>query len=146
MRGARRNLLPSRYSTTAATSARMRQVKRHDTKPELVVRAVFRSLARRFSSNVGGLPGKPDFCIRAEKKVVFVHGCYWHRHTCAKGLSLPKRNQPLWNEKFARTKARDRAARHKLHLMGWRSLILWECELRGDDWIERLTKFLSKTE
>lgn len=126
-------------------SAVMRAVKSRDTTPELAVRAAVRALGygRRYRLNGGKLPGKPDLVFATLGKVVFVHGCFWHGHRCARGARAPKQNAAYWAAKIARNRTRDIASLRALRRDGWRTLVVWECETRDDDFLSRkLAHFL----
>lgn len=130
----------------AKRSAVMRAVKSRDTAPELTVRAAVRELgyARRYRLNGACLPGKPDLVFGAMRKAVFVHGCFWHGHTCAKA-SKPKSNADYWLAKIAGNKARDRQHNRALRGLGWRVLTVFECAAqpsRIDRLTPRLIRFL----
>jgi DNA mismatch endonuclease (patch repair protein) len=126
-------------------SAVMRAVKSRDTAPELTVRAVVRELgyARRYRLNNASLPGKPDLVFGAMRKVIFVHGCFWHGHDCKRGARQPKDNAAYWRTKIARNVARDRASLKALNDDAWSALVIWECETRDNATLARkLKKFL----
>ncbi len=123
----------------------MRAVKSRDTGPELNVRAAVRELgyARRYRLNGANLPGKPDLVFSALRKVIFVHGCFWHGHTCKRGARQPKDNAAYWRAKIARNVARDGASLKALTQVAWSPLVIWECEIRDADALSRkLAKFL----
>lgn len=129
----------------AKRSAIMRAVKSRDTAPELAVRAVVRELgyARRYRLNGAALPGKPDLVFGAMRKVVFVHGCFWHGHDCKRGARQPKDNADYWRAKIERNTKRDNASLKALRADGWAALIVWECETRDRDTLARkLSTFL----
>ena len=129
-----------------ARSKNMSKIKGRDTRPELFVRKRLYKLGFRYRLNVKDLPGRPDIVFRKLKKTIFVHGCFWHRHLNCKYATSPKTNAKFWQEKFEKTRIRDERAIGDLKDLGWRSLIIWECELKEntDDWLEkRLKKFLS---
>lgn len=131
----------------AKRSAVMRAVKSSDTAPERAVRAAVRGLGygRRYRLNGAGLPGKPDLVFRMLGKAVFVHGCFWHGHDCARGARMPKQNAAYWRTKIARNMARDDAALKALHAAGWRALVVWECETRDQAALSRkLASFLKR--
>lgn len=112
----------------AATSARMRRVRRADTNAERVVRALATRLGLRYRIRNPDLPGSPDFANRSRRWAVFVHGCFWHAHARCQGASVPRRNRSYWTAKFAANKARDVLVLRKLHDMGFRTAVVWECE------------------
>lgn len=129
----------------AKRSAVMRAVKSRDTTPELAVRAAARAagFARRYRIGGGDLPGKPDLVFGAMRKVVFVHGCFWHGHACKRGARKPKDNAAYWSAKIARNVARDAASLAALKAQGWSALVIWECETRDAAALtSRLRKFL----
>jgi len=111
-------------------SAVMRQVKGRDTRPELAVRRLTWRLGGRYRLNRADLPGKPDIVLAGRRLVVFVHGCFWHGHDCARGARVPKANRDYWVAKIGRNRMRDAAARERLTALGWRVETVWECELR----------------
>lgn len=121
----------------------MRAVRAFDTKPEMVVRKIAHRLGYRYRLHVRTLPGKPDLVFGPRKKVIFVHGCFWHRHNCSYGRSMPSTRILYWRGKFKRNVARDRKARAMLRKSGWQVLIVWECVTRKQDVLEqRLAEFL----
>lgn len=127
----------------AQRSERMRRVKGKDTRPELRVRRLAHGLGYRFRLHRADLPGRPDLAFIGRRKVVFVHGCFWHRHDCAAGRRLPKSRVEFWSAKLEANAARDAATDARLIHEGWRSLVIWECESRDDDHIKsRLREFL----
>lgn len=124
-------------------SAVMRAVKGANTKPELRVRKLLWSAGRRYRLNARELPGKPDIVFRQAKRAIFVHGCFWHGHDCKRGARQPKANAGYWKAKIARNVARDANALGALKADGWRSLVLWECEMKDDAALSRrLARFL----
>lgn len=106
----------------------MSAVRAKDTKPELVVRRLAHGLGLRFRLHAAELPGVPDLVFRSRRSVVFVHGCYWHMHTCKKGRSTPVTNATFWQTKRAATKKRDARQRRQLARLGWSVLVVWECQ------------------
>jgi DNA mismatch endonuclease (patch repair protein) len=123
----------------------MASIRSKDTKPELLVRRLLHRAGYRYRLHRRDLPGKPDLTFAARRKVIFVHGCFWHQHdaeACLDGRK-PKSNTGYWHEKLERNVARDRAAVEQLTAAGWQSLIIWECETRDDELLtERLSAFL----
>lgn len=111
-------------------SAVMRAVKSRDTGPELAVRKILRSLAPGYRLNRADLPGKPDIVYGRRRLAIFVHGCFWHGHDCPRGARMPKDNADYWREKIARNRARDAKTIEALEAMGWRPLVIFECELK----------------
>ncbi len=112
-------------------SAVMRRVKGSGTKPELAVRRLVWRLAGRYRLNRADLPGSPDIVLAGRRLAIFVHGCFWHGHDCARGARVPKANRDYWLGKVARNRARDAAARTALSAAGWRVETVWECELKA---------------
>jgi DNA mismatch endonuclease (patch repair protein) len=111
-------------------SAVMRRVKGRDTTPERQVRRLIWSLGGRYRLNRADLPGKPDIVLAGRRLAIFVHGCFWHGHTCARGARVPKANRDYWTAKIARNRARDTTAQAALAAKGWRVEVVWECELK----------------
>jgi DNA mismatch endonuclease (patch repair protein) len=129
--------------TKAERSRIMAAVKGKDTKPEMVVRRLVWQLGYRYRLNVRRLPGCPDLVFSSQRKAIFVHGCFWHRHSCADGRSMPASRVNYWRQKFKRNLARDAKCRRELARMGWRVLTIWECQTRKPDSVEsRLIAFL----
>lgn len=116
----------------AMRSRIMSRIRSKDTKPEMVVRRLVTALGYRYRLHVGTLPGKPDLVFRRSRKVIFIHGCYWHRHNCKRGRSLPASNTAFWQGKWAANKRRDREVLRGLRSMGYRILVVWECELHNE--------------
>jgi DNA mismatch endonuclease (patch repair protein) len=114
-------------------SAVMRAVKSSDTKPEIAVRKALHALGYRYRLNVKTLPGKPDLVFPKHRAVIFVHGCFWHGHSCKRGKRVPKTNTAYWTEKIARNKARDKKNTAALKKLGWRVITVWECEAKTLD-------------
>ena len=108
----------------------MAAVKSKDTTPEMVVRRVLRTLGFRYRLHCANITGSPDVAFPGKQKAIFVHGCFWHRHTCRNGRAMPKSNTAFWEKKFYRNKSRDRKVRHSLRQKGWDVLIIWECWTR----------------
>ena len=121
----------------------MRAVKGKDTKPEMIVRRMAHALGYRYRLHRKDLPGKPDLVFVGRKKVIFVHGCFWHGHDCARGSRQPKTNAEYWRAKIARNISRDAANLQALDAQGWQALVLWECDLKDRDALAvRLRDFL----
>lgn len=115
------------------------------TSPEIIVRQLIYSLGYRYRLHRKGLPGCPDIVFSAKKKVIFINGCYWHRHTCKKGRSKPETRKDFWQTKFFRTKQRDKATRKKLKNIGWQILTIWECQIKNVEKLKKMvTEFLEK--
>ena len=108
----------------------MRRIRSKDTGPEMVVRRQIFALGYRYRLHERRLPGCPDIVFSSRKKVIFVHGCFWHRHAGCKLATMPASRQEYWTPKFLRTMERDRDAIVKLKEIGWQVLIIWECETK----------------
>jgi DNA mismatch endonuclease, patch repair protein len=118
-------------------SAVMARVKGRDTGPERVVRRLLWRLGARYRLNRKDLPGVPDIVLPGRKLAIFVHGCFWHGHDCARGARVPKANRDYWVAKVARNRARDALSLERLAVLGWRVETIWECELKDAEAIER---------
>src|SRR5882724_3309465 len=128
--------------TPAIRRRTMQAVKSRDTAPELLVRRLLHSLGYRYRLYADELASCPDIVFRSRRKVIFIHGCFWHGHNCARGARIPKTNTEYWRNKVARNRARDLSARSELKRSGWAVLVLWECELRDEAAVtERLVFF-----
>lgn len=134
-------------SVDPAVSDRMRNVKRHDTAPEISLRKYLFSQGYRYRIHRRDLPGRPDVVFPGRRKVVFVHGCFWHGHEGCRKSRLPKTRTAYWRNKIANNVARDGRAITLLEEQGWRVLVAWECEIRRHgDFIDRLHSFLDEDE
>lgn len=127
--------------TKEQRSRNMSAVRAKDTKPEKRVRSALHKIGFRFSLHHNDLPGKPDLVLPRYKTVIFVHGCFWHGHNCAKG-KLPTTNVQFWQEKLSGNAERDRKNQKTLKEAGWNLFIIWECEL--DRGISEALNFLIK--
>ncbi len=129
--------------TPEQRSRTMRAVKSGDTAPEMAVRSLAHGLGYRFRLRRKDLPGKPDLVFPRLARVVFVHGCFWHGHDCARGAREPKANAEYWRAKIGRNRLRDEANLERLAELGWRALVIWECELKDSARVRRrLARFL----
>jgi DNA mismatch endonuclease (patch repair protein) len=121
----------------------MRAVRSKDTGPELTVRKLLHSAGFRYRLHSDKLAGRPDIVFPARRKVIFVHGCFWHGHDCARGVRVPKTNVDYWVAKVRRNKQRDVATMATLAEQEWKSLVIWECEMKDQPkMLERLIAFL----
>jgi len=123
----------------------MSRIRGKDTKPEMVVRSMVHRMGYRFRLHRSDLPGKPDIVFPGRRKIIFVHGCYWHRHSCKYGRVTPKTNAAFWQTKLDGNKARDVRNRRKLRRLGWDVLIVWECQTKPaklDKLADRIVEFL----
>ncbi|MGB9197358.1 MAG: DNA mismatch endonuclease Vsr [Terriglobales bacterium] len=129
----------------AQRSRRMSLVRSKDTKPELRVRRIAHRLGYRFRLHQGHLPGKPDLVFTRLRKVVFVHGCFWHRHAGCPRTRTPKSRFDFWVPKLKGNRLRDLRNMNSLRRLGWKVQIIWECETEWPELIEkRLKGFLTK--
>lgn len=117
---------------SAATSKRMRAVRRRDTAPEIQLRSALYALGFRYRVHYKALPGTPDIAFVGRKVAVFVHGCFWHGHVGCRKATVPKTNRWFWLRKLSENRNRDRDVVKRLTNMGWRVAEVWECELRRD--------------
>lgn len=123
-------------------SRTMRAVKSKDTAPEMIVRRLLHSAGFRYRLHRTDLPGCPDLAFPGRRKVIFVHGCFWHGHTCTRGSRVPKANREYWRKKIAGNSKRGKRSARALRQAGWKSLVVWECQLRSERLLRRLTDFL----
>jgi DNA mismatch endonuclease (patch repair protein) len=115
-----------------------------DTSPEMAVRRIVHALGYRYRLHIPTLPGRPDLVFPSRRKIVFVHGCFWHRHNKCRYATSPKSNRKFWESKFAANVARDRRVRRELKKMNWATLTVWQCELKKPEKLtERLNDFLT---
>lgn len=131
--------------STEIRSKIMSRVKGKDTNPELTVRRFLHSKGFRFRLHRKDLPGNPDIVLPKYRAAIFVHGCYWHQHPGCKKATLPKTNSEFWRQKLSRNVERDKESKLELSEMGWRVLVLWECEIH-DAVLEKLVRKLFKYE
>lgn len=125
-------------------SAVMRRVKGRDTGPEMTVRRALTRLGARYRLHRKDLAGSPDIVLPGRRLALFIHGCFWHGHDCARGARVPKANRDYWLAKVGRNRIRDATARAALEAAGWRVEILWECELKDQAALSaRLTDLLA---
>jgi DNA mismatch endonuclease, patch repair protein len=111
-------------------SERMRRVRHEDTKLELRVRRLVYSMGYRYRLHSKDLPGHPDMVFTSRRKVIFIHGCFWHRHEGCPLARLPKSRTDFWIPKLESNRRRDEVTRHRLSDMGWNFLLIWECETK----------------
>lgn len=125
-------------------SARMTLIRGKNTRPEMIVRRLVFQLGYRYRLHVAKLPGRPDLVFFARRRIILVHGCFWHRHSCSLGR-LPKSRQEFWIPKLERNRTRDAEQLAQLQDSGWQVLVVWECELRNlDDLTKRIIEFLGQ--
>jgi DNA mismatch endonuclease (patch repair protein) len=128
--------------TRAVRRRTMRAVKSKNTAPELFVRKVLHAQGYRYRLHRSDFPGCHDIVFPGRKKVMFIHGCFWHGHDCPRGARVPKTNQDYWVPKIARNRARDAANYTRLHSLGWDILTIWECEVKLAKTTSNIEKFL----
>ncbi len=127
--------------TTQHRSWNMSRIKSKNTSPERLVRSMIHALGYRFRIHTDKLPGKPDIALARLKTVVFVHGCYWHRHPGCSLAYTPKTRTEFWEKKFSSNVLRDNHVANEILKLSWRILTVWECELKDT---EKLKKRISK--
>ena len=103
-----------------------------DTKPELAARQWLWTHGYRYRKNDRTLPGTPDIVVSAARVAIFIHGCFWHRHEGCSMATMPKSNVEFWQAKFSRNVTRDQRVREQLRQLGWRTMVIWECQLKKD--------------
>lgn len=106
----------------------MSRIRSKNSKPELVVRRLVHSLGYRYRLHSRSLPGSPDLVFPKYRKVIFVHGCFWHRHSCRKGKSIPTTRRDFWESKLEANRLRDVKSRRQLNRLGWGVMVVWECQ------------------
>ena len=117
----------------------MSRIRGKDTKPELVVRKMIHGMGFHYRLHRKNLPGKPDIVFSRLKKIILVHGCFWHMHNCRYGRTRPATNIKFWEDKRQATKTRDIKNKEELRKMGWNVLVIWECQIKNK---ERLKKII----
>lgn len=129
----------------AKRSEIMSRVRSSDTTPELKVRSVLHALGYRFRLHRRDLPGTPDIVLPSRSSIIFVHGCFWHRHKGCPDATTPSTRGLFWERKFSENTARDKRNVLALRKLGWKILIVWECELRDEKTlIKKLKRFLDR--
>lgn len=125
-------------------SENMRRIRGKDTKPEIIVRNILRSLGYPgYRLHRRDLPGNPDIAYIGRRKVIMINGCFWHGHDCKRGLRKPKSNSDYWLKKIERNKQRDLISLKTLSDLGWKTLVVWECEIKQKEHLPtRLRDFL----
>lgn len=123
----------------------MAKVKGRNTKPEILVRRLLHRLGYRFRLHRKDIPGKPDIVLPRHRKIILVHGCFWHGHDCKRG-TRPEANADFWNAKIKKNMERDARNTEELRRLGWDVLILWSCEIKDSDKLaERLQCFIEQS-
>ena len=132
------------HKVSERRSRNMSAIKSKNTKPEIAVRKVLHSIGYRFRLHRKDLPGSPDIVLPKYKTVIFVHGCFWHRHENCKYASNPKTRKEFWENKFKTNVKRDKEIQEKIKNIGWKSVVIWECEVRNIESIEeKIKRFLN---
>jgi DNA mismatch endonuclease, patch repair protein len=132
--------VPDRFDTETRRQI-MRSVRNKNTKPERIVRSALHRAGFRFRLHRADLPGTPDIVLPKYRSVIFVHGCLWHGHACPRG-KLPVQNHDFWAAKVSRNRARDAAAREALKALGWRVIVVWQCQVSSALRLEQTTREL----
>ena len=123
----------------------MSRIRGQDTVPELVVRRILHSMGYSFRLHRSDLPGTPDIVLPKHRAAIFVHGCFWHAHSCLKGRR-PQTNKKFWTTKLKQNVRRDIRNARELRRLGWKRIVIWECETRKSGRVERrLTRMLGQT-
>jgi len=129
------------HKVSEQRSRNMSAIKSKNTKPEIIVRKLLHSMGYRFRLHKKDLPGSPDIVLPKYKTVIFVHGCFWHRHKNCKYASTPKTRQEFWEAKFRENINRDKLNQENLSSKGWKIILVWECEIKDKDFdLNRLFK------
>ncbi|MDA8172204.1 MAG: DNA mismatch endonuclease Vsr [Nitrospiraceae bacterium] len=127
-------------------SIRMSLVRSKDTKPEMRVRRLVHAMGYRYRLHVSDLPGHPDMVFPSRRKIIFVHGCFWHQHNCAMGARMPKSKIGFWKKKLEGNKKRDSEIMQRLKKDHWSVLVIWECQIKKTEALKaRVKKFLQET-
>lgn len=131
--------------TKEKRSSIMSKVRGKNTKPELLVRSLLHRMGFRFRLHRKDLPGKPDIVLPRYKKIILVHGCFWHQHPGCKKATIPATNKEFWKEKLGRNIERDKQTKANLQNEGWRVLVVWECQIKNQEKLKsRLQRFLAE--
>ena len=123
------------HKVSEQRSRNMSAIKSKNTKPEIKVRKVLHSMGYRFRLHGKDLPGSPDIVLPKYRTVIFVHGCFWHRHENCKYASNPKTREEFWKSKFKENVKRDKSHQKKLSAIGWNIIIVWECEIKDKNFL-----------
>ena len=128
-------------------SERMSRIQNKDTNPEIIVRRLVHGMGFRYRLHRKDLPGQPDLTLPRWRAVIFVHGCFWHRHENCKLARLPKSKLNFWEAKLEKNRQRDKNNQDKLSQMGWRVLVIWECQLKEPRQVAKtIREFLMEAE
>ena len=138
-RAARQRTPPA---VSVARSRLMARVRQSSTSPELIVRRLARGVGLRFRTNTRDLPGSPDLCTLQPRRAIFVHGCFWHRHSACRATTTPRSHRRFWIEKFAANLRRDRRKLRQLRALGFNVMTIWECQVKSHRGAERVARRL----
>lgn len=116
----------------------MARIPQKDTSPELTVRRRLHALGYRYTLHPRTLPGRPDLVFPSRMIAIFVHGCFWHAHSCEHGRRRPGTNAAYWKSKGEENRRRDRRKSRQLRQLGWRAIVVWECQVKRDRWLDRV--------
>ena len=130
------------HLTKKRRSWNMSRIRNKNTKPEIAVRSFLHRNSFRFRLHSRNLPGTPDIILPKYRTVIFVHGCFWHRHRGCKDATMPKSNTEFWEEKFSGTVIRDSQKKDSLIELGWSVIVIWECEIKNEIFGKKLEKKL----
>lgn len=134
---------PQPHTPSALRSSNMRRIRDRDTIPELLVRRLTHGMGYRYRLHCKDLPGKPDLVFASRRKVIFVHECFWHQHNACKAGRVPTSNTGYWAPKLLRNVTRDAEARGRLEAVGWKVMVVWECETKDQPaLVGKLRRFL----
>ncbi|MBA4408897.1 MAG: very short patch repair endonuclease [Odoribacter sp.] len=129
---------------SATRSYNMSRIKGKNTKPEMLVRKFLFANGFRYRLNVKDLPGKPDIVLPKYKTVIFINGCFWHGHKGCRYFVLPKTRAEWWLQKITDTQIRDHLDEHELENLGWKVIVVWECQLKKTNLSATLSSLISK--
>src|ERR1035437_2530579 len=129
-----------RVSLVISRSENMRRIKSTGSAPEMALRRLVHALGYRYRLHRHDLPGRPDLVFVGRKKVIFMHGCFWHQHPRCKLSHIPRSNKAYWGPKLKRNMVRDKKNRSELGRLGWQSLVLWECQVSEAAKVSRVVR------
>lgn len=132
--------------TPEQRSFNMSRIRGRDTKPEMIVRSIVHGLGYRYRLHCRDLPGRPDLVFQKRRKIIFIHGCFWHMHRCRFGSVVPKTNADFWHNKRCGNKERDKMIIKELRKAGFQVLTIWECQTRKPENVKRVLNRFLKTD
>ena len=127
----------------------MASIRSRDTRPEMTARRWLWTHGYRYRKNDSNLPGTPDIALRHQRVAIFIHGCFWHQHEGCREHNIPKSNTEFWTAKFQRNKERDQRVRQELRALGWRTMVIWECQLKpccAEQTMQQASAFIDEAE